>query len=210
MKPSRSRWSQNRQMTKTKPTEHDDEIIERIARGDRDACALLLHRYRDRVMTLCLRMLGVHADAEEAAHDAFLRAFRALPQFEGRAKFSTWLYRITHNVCLTYLAKRKRMVTTITLDDDIVHEVETDYLETAIDEKDMNSRVMKAMEQLRAEYSTILTLFYLEDQGHDEISAITGLPLGTVKNRLHRARHELRALVLAAQAAPIHRNETVP
>jgi len=195
-------------MSKTRTNEDDEAIIERIAQGDRDACALLLHRYRDRVMTLCLRMLGEYVDAEEAAHDAFLRAFRALPRFEGRAKFSTWLYRITHNVCLTYLAKRKRRIVTVALDNEELEIPGGDSFDTSIDDKELSRRVTAAMSKLRPEYSVILTLFYLEDQGHDEISAITGLPLGTVKNRLHRARHELRALVLAAQAAPIHNNET--
>ncbi len=196
-------------MSRLRTNEADHLIIDRIAAGDRDACAVLLHRYRDRVMTLCLRMLGRRDEAEEAAYDAFLRAFRALPRFEGRAKFSTWLYRITHNVCLTYLAKRKRSIETIGLDEEAVQNIADQSAEASIDADDMNRHVARAMAQLRPEYSTILTLFYLEDQGHDEIAAITGLPMGTVKNRLHRARLELRRLVLSHHEKPALKKEPV-
>ncbi|MCZ7556114.1 MAG: sigma-70 family RNA polymerase sigma factor [Bacteroidia bacterium] len=179
-------------MSRARPTDTDDAILDRIAGGDHGAYAVLLHRYRDRVMNLCYRMLAQREDAEEAASDAFLRAFRALPRFENRARFSTWLYRITHNVCLSRLAKRKREPAFLQLDDeaDVVHA--DDDAAGSLENAELTVRIDAALSSMRPEYAEILTLFYREDQGYDEIALITNLPLGTVKNRLHRARRELQ------------------
>ncbi|MBN1446686.1 MAG: sigma-70 family RNA polymerase sigma factor [Bacteroidetes bacterium] len=173
----------------------DNDIIQEILRGGHHGYAILLQRYRARVLSLTLRMIGHRADAEEAAQDAFIRAFRALRGFEQRARFSTWLYRIAYNTAVTY-RQRQRMVT-LPLDEE--HD-DTDAARIPPDRnleyEELRKQVQKALDHLRPEYATLVTLFYLQDQSYDEIATITGLPLGTVKNRLHRARMELRAYVL--------------
>lgn len=175
--------------------ETDQDIIGRIAAGDQRGYAVLLSRYRARVMTLALRMLGHAEEAEEAAQDAFVRAFRSLHRFERRAQFSTWLYRITYNVCLTQLARRRRLIPT--LDDSA--EIETAPADgnpqTELVTQESQAAVARAIALLRPEFAAVITLFYLHEQSHEEIVAITGLPLGTVKNRLHRARNDLRRIL---------------
>src|SRR3989337_1506914 len=84
----------------------DYETIQRILAGEKRAYADLVNRHKDRAMTLALRMLKNREDAEEALQDAFVRAFNALPRFEWKSSFSTWLYRIVYNVCATALGKR--------------------------------------------------------------------------------------------------------
>jgi RNA polymerase sigma factor (sigma-70 family) len=183
-------------MSRARPTDTDDTLLDRIASGDHGAYAVLLHRYRDRVMNLCHRMLAQREEAEEAASDAFLRAYRALPRFENRARFSTWLYRITHNVCLSRLAKRKREPEFLPLDDDADLVWTEDDAAISLENAELTVRIDAALASMRPEYAEVLTLFYREDQGYDEIALITNLPLGTVKNRLHRARRALQQCIL--------------
>lgn len=175
--------------------ETDQDIISRILAGEQQAYAMLLRRYRDRVMTLALRMLGDRSDAEEAAQDAFIRAFRSLHGFEHRARFSTWLYRITYNVCASRLARRRLVTTPLDLDDGQEPADETLPADLEMERDELQRAVASAINRLRPEYAGMITLFYLHQQSHEEITAITGLPLGTVKTRLHRARNELKQIL---------------
>lgn len=180
--------------------ESDTDIIQEILRGGEHGFAVLLQRYRARVLALTLRMIGNREDAEEAAQDAFIRAFRALPGFRQQSRFSTWLYRITYNTALNYV-NRKSWNVEVPLED---HHDEPDKerfpADVKIEHEEVAVQVRHALEHLRPEYTTMLTLFYLEDQSYEEIAEITRLPLGTVKNRLHRARTALRSYVLKHHA----------
>lgn len=173
----------------------DRDIIELILRGGEHGYSILLQRYRARVFSLALRIIGSREEAEEAAQDAFIRAFRALPGFEQRARFSTWLYRITYNTALNYATKKRDPAEPMPEDHDEADEGQLPA-DAKLEHDDLKQQVHLALERLRPEYSAILTLFYLEDQGYEEIAEITGLPLGTVKNRLHRARKELRNFIV--------------
>lgn len=144
------------------------------------------------VYTLARRMLATVEDAEEAAQDAFVRAFRALPRFEQRARFSTWLYRITYNVCLSYIARTRRSAAVVPLEDEPMDE-EVEDVGTRMDSEHLRDRIADVLPRMRAEYAAILTMFYVHDQSYEDIAAILECPLGTVKNRLHRARAALRA-----------------
>lgn len=170
----------------------DQQIIQRILSGNSHGYAVLLRRYRDLVMTLAMRMLGAREDAEEAAQDAFIRAFRSLHSFEQRARFSTWLYRITYNVCATRLSRRRS--DTVQLDDELAERVPDDResADQELQTDELRAALADAIGQLRPEYASVITLFYLHDQSHQDIATITGLPIGTIKTRLHRARTELQ------------------
>jgi RNA polymerase sigma-70 factor (ECF subfamily) len=186
--------------------ESDQNIIGRILAGNPQGYAVLLRRYRDKVMTLAKRMLGSEDDAEEAAQDAFIRAFRSLHAFEHRAQFSTWLYRITYNVCLTRLSRRRNELPLADTDDALVVADENGRADASTDAEELREAVAKAIGHLRPEYASVITLFYLHEQTHEEIAVITGLPIGTIKNRLHRARNELQRLLrrLAQETRLIH------
>ena len=170
----------------------DNQIIEKIRRGGKHHYALLVDRYKDKAFTLAVRMLKDRRDAEEAAQDAFMRAYNGLDKFEGTAKFGTWLYRIVHNVCLTRLAKRKNDVQSSEYDDGQDYEnagmTSTTLLESEIETKDMIDTVKKIIDTLPEKYTSILSLFYFQELTHEEICEVTQLPLGTVKVRLFRAR----------------------
>jgi RNA polymerase sigma factor (sigma-70 family) len=173
-------------------TSDDNEIIDRIRKGAKHQFAQLVDRYKNRAMTLAIRMLRNREDAEEAAQDAFIRAYNALDKFQGAAKFSTWFYRILHNVCLTKLGKRCEEFHSLDYDDELhydaielatVSSIVTDY-----ELKDLIHKVQEIIADMPEKYGTMLSLFYLQELSHKEICEVTQLPLGTVKTHLFRAR----------------------
>lgn len=177
----------------------DNEIIERIRDGAKHYYARLVDRYKDRAYTLAVRMLKNKEDAEEAAQDAFIRAYNALNRFEGKARFGTWFYRILYNVCLTRLGKRKEEFQRLDYNDNIdYNELESAFTASGYNEyetNDMVEFVKKTMEALPEKYQTILSLFYFQDLSHEEISEVTQLPIGTIKTHLFRARAILQRLL---------------
>jgi RNA polymerase sigma-70 factor (ECF subfamily) len=179
----------------------DQEIIWRVIAGEQKAYAELIDRHKEKAMTLAVRMLKNKHDAEEALQDAFVRAFKALPAFEWKSSFSTWFYRIVFNVCSSTLSKRKSG-TFISIDDEN-EEYRTNEISSEISEPDiefehneLSAIIKKEIESMEEKYSVILTLFFLQEMSYEEIMAVTGLPVGTVKNRLFRARTLLRSALL--------------
>jgi len=107
---------------------HDEKyLIERVKAGDKEAYTGLVNSYKDMIYTVCLRMLRSEADAEEAAQDVFVKVYRSLGSFQAKAKFSTWLYRIAYNNCISVIRKKVKMI-------DLVDEVP----EGEVDEMEMN------------------------------------------------------------------------
>ncbi len=177
----------------------EHEIIQKILSGDRRAFSLLVERHQAKAMTLALRMLKNREDAEEALQDAFLRVFRSLGSFEGKANFSTWFYRIVYNVCASALEKRGSAVFTSLSEDD--REIElpdashSNAPDELLEEHEDNTIIYREIERLPVEYSSVLTLFFVQQLRYDEITAVTGMPLGTVKTRLFRGRMMLREAI---------------
>lgn len=151
-------------------------------------------------MTLAVRMLKDRREAEEALQDAFMRAFRALPGFQLKSSFSTWFYRIVFNVCSSILSRRgDERLLSIERDDDNETGIELtstdDTPDIRLEHEELRSIVKSEIDKMDQEYSAVLTLFYIQDMSYEEIVDVTGLPIGTVKNRLFRARNVLRDAV---------------
>ncbi|MBI5214237.1 MAG: sigma-70 family RNA polymerase sigma factor [Ignavibacteriae bacterium] len=167
------------------------EILEQIRSGKKYLYTHLVERYKDQVMTLAVRILKNRDDAEEAAQDAFVRAYNALEKFEQKAKFSTWLYRIVYNVCLTRLKKAERQIEFVRDEDNA--EIETELFPSVLpsieyDNLELLGIVKSMIEELPEKYRAILSLFYFQELSYEEIGQVTELPLGTVKTHLFRAR----------------------
>ncbi|MEX1140582.1 MAG: sigma-70 family RNA polymerase sigma factor [Bacteroidota bacterium] len=178
----------------------DREIIERVINGDRRAYARLVDRHKDKAMTLAMRMLKDREEAEEAVQDAFLRAFNALGRFEWKSSFGTWFYRIVYNVCSTALSRRGTDLT-ISLqgeeDDSTMDLRDSDPTpEMSLESEEMARIIRQEIDLLPASYSSVVTLFFLQELSYAEIVEITGMPLGTVKARLFRARTILKKAIL--------------
>lgn len=179
----------------------DSEFIQRVIEGDQRAYAELVDRHKDKAMTLAVRMLKNRSEAEEALQDAFVRAYRALPSFERKSSFSTWFYRIVFNVCSTVLNKRGNnnlLSIDEQNDDEMKIEIPSadDEPDIELESKEFSEIVRREIATMDESYSSILTMFFLQEMSYEEIISVTGLPLGTVKNRLFRARMQLRSAVL--------------
>ena len=165
----------------------------------REAFSLLLPRYRDKVFRLTFSMLQNHAMAEDTTQDIFLRVWRALPGYASQASLSTWIYAISKNACLSEFRKRRHMVS-IDGDED---EYNPEVAALAAPDPDDSATVSvgQLLDQLPERYRQAVTLFYMEDKSYEQTAQALGLPLGTVKALLHRARKRLIELTRERQKA---------
>jgi RNA polymerase sigma-70 factor (ECF subfamily) len=175
--------------------------IERELAAGRHARAfdLLVPEYKDRVFRLAFSILREAAAAEDASQETFVRIWKALPGFDGRAALGTWIYAITRNTCLMELRRRR---STVSLDDpdslEAKHAAEAVASGPAADPETEN--LLRLIEQLPANQQQAVRLFYLEDRSYEAVAESLEMPLGTVKNLLHRARKRLMQLANPAEA----------
>ena len=197
------------------------EIIERVRAGDNDAFGALVDRYQSRVYSLALRMCGNEDDALDLSQEAFLRAWRNLPNFQFESAFSTWLFRLTHNICIDFLRSRKRKAAvSLTVSQDGEEEAQFDLPDPAPDPEQAllmaedRALVAKALAALPAEQREIIVLRAVNGLSYGEIAAILKLQEGTVKSRLSRARAALRNKFLQFgnnfEPAASNLSETIP
>ena len=170
-------------------------LISRARGGDREAFGALVEQYRDNVYRLAYRMCGNAYDADEAAQEAFVAAWRALPNFRGDAKFSTWLYRLTSNAAIDVMRREKRHQT---VGDGEMMELadDADSPQETVERTEQQEAVQKALSTLSEEYREVLLLRYMEELDYAEIAEVLQLPSGTVKSRINRAKAALKAALL--------------
>ncbi|RYZ23146.1 MAG: sigma-70 family RNA polymerase sigma factor [Chitinophagaceae bacterium] len=177
------------------PTETADiDIIHRVLHGDQQAFAGLVERYQSLVFTVVLRYVKTREDAEEVAQDVFVKAYRALADFKGESKFSTWLYTIATTSSLTWL--RKKRLDTRSLDEEHTaaraENLGGGIGADSIEQKSRVELVNRALRLVSPEDAQILTLFYKGEQSLEEIAAVLAIETNAAKVRLHRARTRLR------------------
>lgn len=171
----------------------DDELIERVRKGETRFFADLVHRYQDPVYGMTLRFVRSAGDAEDLAQEAFLRAYRGLDGFKGDARFGTWLYRIAWNLCADWLRRnRKPGRAALTIDDAAgVADGRVD-LEEGLLAAEERQEVRRALDRLDEKYRSVLILLYYQKLTYDQIAAVLDVPLKTVETRLYRARKLLK------------------
>jgi RNA polymerase sigma factor (sigma-70 family) len=172
----------------------DSELISRVLRGEQQLYAELVKRYQNFVFTIALRYTPVREDAEEIAQDTFVKAYKALKDFRGDSKFSTWLYSIVNSTSITFLRKKK--LETHSLDQEHVFESAenqvSDQRANQVEQKSRVAMVSKAINLLSPDDAKLITLFYKAEQSLDEIAHILNMETNTVKVKLHRARQRLK------------------
>ena len=174
----------------------DDELVRQCQGGSDEAFAELVGKYRRLVFGIIARTIGDPARAEDLAQDVFLRIHRGLPYFRGKARVSTWIYRIAVNVCLQEQAAPKRIE--LRIDEEPTDgrpALQLGTRDAAFGTIELRDRLGKALARLPANYRLLVAAHYLKDVQYEELAAAFNLPLGTVKTHLHRARRELRKLL---------------
>ena len=182
--------------------QEEEKLIARVLDGDGDAFEPLVEENQTKVFHLALRLLGNEADAADAAQDAMIRAYTSLASFRGECRFSVWLYRLTNNVCLDMLRRRKRQnAVSLQTEDDSGEDTDLDipddtFSPERLTEKAEDARaVREAIAALPEDLRRILTLREIGGLSYEELSAELGLEPGTVRSRLNRARKKLCLLL---------------
>lgn len=172
----------------------DEEIRAHIERERwAEAFDLVLREYQTKVFHLAFSILGNREQAEDAAQEVFIRVWRALPGYRAQASVSTWIYSIARNACLTALksAGKRR---TVSLEDPgtrAAAEKKGDPHKSNSSERPHSPDLRRLVGELSERQREVVILFYLEEKSYDEVSRLLGIPMGTVKTHLHRARKEL-------------------
>lgn len=172
----------------------DHEIILGCKQGDRDAQYALYQKYKNSVFNTAFRMCNHQQTAEDITQTTFLRVFRKIDSFRGEAAFSSWLYRITVNVCMNHFRKEKGKKNTLAkgtvLEDDHQQAMK------ANDEKiNLKPHLEKAIAALPAGYRMVFLLHDVQGYNHSEIAQMMQIAVGTSKSQLHKARMELRRVL---------------
>lgn len=179
--------------------ETDQILVERVQQGDKQAFGLLVTKYQRKLMRLVSRFVRDPAEAEDIVQEAFIKAYRALPNFRGESAFYTWLYRITVNAAKNHLATRRRRPPTTTEFDSEEAEIfdEADLLrdpntpERILMSKEIGATVNAAMEALPEDLRNAIVLRELEGLSYEEIANVMDCPIGTVRSRIFRAREAI-------------------
>ena len=169
--------------------------INQVKRGEVEAFSWLVDTYRDMVYTICLRMLTNEADAEEAAQDVFVKAYRNIQGFQEKSKFSTWLYRIAYNQCISVIRKKVKMIDLVDeLPEDEINEGDINGLDT-LSAQERGKFLNLAIEALPETDGVVVTLFYYDELSLDEIAEITGLTSSNIRIKLHRSRKKMYLVI---------------
>lgn len=173
----------------------DEAIIQLIQAGRaQEAFERLVPAYRRRVFGLAYSILRDRGAAEDLAQEVFVKLWQALPRYDGRAQLSTWIYAITRNAAISVLRRRRRSVS---LSDPAVIEEVEDVVATPVAASD-DAALRRHVEALPEKQRQAVTLYYLDERSVDEVAAMMGMPVNTVKTHLHRARANLAAALGAA------------
>jgi RNA polymerase sigma-70 factor (ECF subfamily) len=187
--------------------DNEAEFVQRLVARDETAFNLLVVTYERRVFALVFRMLGRRDEAEDLAQEVFVQVFKAIDQFRGDSKLSTWIYRIAVNLCKNRTKYLSRRHASEQDDVDAMHDRaplsaakgvsvgDISRPDELVEGMQLEAIVKRAIDKIDPEFREVLILRDVEDMSYEEIAAVTGLADGTVKSRIHRARAQLRALV---------------
>jgi RNA polymerase sigma-70 factor (ECF subfamily) len=179
----------------------DQEIIDSVKKGNTSDYSIIINRYKNKAFSMLRRMLKDEFDAEEILQDCFLKAYNSLRSFKGESKFSTWFYRIVYNSALTKLSSQKRKIESEMTSVEEHFDLVSSYNSDEIEKKDIKDLIQETINKLPERYSTIITLFYLNEMSIEEISEVMQISISNVKVMLHRSRNALRDLILNSKLA---------
>lgn len=183
----------------------DDELMQRCQRGDFQAFDKLVARHRTSLLSFANRVVGDRESAEDLVQETFIRMFRAIPRYKvGKAKFTTWMYRIIANLCKNELRNRSRRGRVISrptsrdTDGDVQEVISslpaaaTSHPDCQLERKELQAMIEQTITELPAKYRVPLVLRDVQGMSYEEIAEIVKIPMGTVKSRINRARLNLQ------------------
>ncbi|MCG6887393.1 MAG: RNA polymerase sigma factor RpoE [Proteobacteria bacterium] len=184
----------------------DQALVERVQRGDKKAYDLLVLKYQQRLMKVLSRYVRDHSEVQDLAQEAFIKAYRALPNFRGDSAFYTWLYRIAINTAKNFMVAQGRRPPNADIDaiDAETYDGESALKDYASPEREalrdeIKETIFNAIDELPDDLKTAITLRELEGMSYEEIAEAMDCPIGTVRSRIFRAResidHQLRPLL---------------
>ncbi len=187
----------------------DDQLILECQRGSKDSFEELVQRYQQRVYALAYRYMGNEDDAYDMSQDAFIKAYRALDKFKGNSSFGTWIYRITTNVCLDELRRRKRRIAPLSIDEPLINssgdEVDKELadpgagVDILYEQKELGQQIQMHLDRLKPDHRIAIVLRDVMDLSYEEIAEVLNCSLGTVKSRINRARNNLKKMLQDAE-----------
>ncbi|MGI6434773.1 MAG: RNA polymerase sigma factor [Syntrophomonadaceae bacterium] len=189
----------------------DIELVKQTLQGNEEGFEKLVKRYQDKVYTLCYRYSGNDEDAYDLAQEAFIKAYRSLGTFKGSSRFSTWLYRITTNVCLDEIRRKKRRIQAQSLDQpvegadgEMARIVLDDNLpiDALYEQQEQVQYIQSLLMQMKPEHRMVLLLKDIMEFSYEEIAQMLNISSGTIKSRLSRARDLLRRKLLERELLP--------
>ncbi len=183
----------------------DEQLVEQAQGGETRAFDELVRRHRNRVFAMIRNMIHREADAWDLSQEAFIKAWQALPRFEAKARFSTWLYRIVHNVVCDW-ARRRRPETEGEMNDELLQRESIDPAsrttpsasprpDQALSNAELRAQIEAALDTLSPDHRQAILLKDVHGFAYKEIADITGCSIGTVMSRLHYARKKLQSLL---------------
>ena len=176
----------------------DQQLIERIQRGDKNAFNLLVRKYQHKVVSLVSRYVNNPGDIPDVAQEAFIKAYRAIPDFRGESAFYTWLYRIAVNTAKNYIVAHGRRPPDMDVDSqdaetyegaESLHEVANP--ENLMLSDEIRAEVAATLAGLPEDLRTAITLREIEGLSYEEIAEVMECPVGTVRSRIFRAREAI-------------------
>ena len=176
----------------------DQQLVQRVQKGDKRAFDLLVLKYQHKVMSLVSRYIRDHSEVQDIAQEAFIKAYRALPNFRGDSQFYTWLYRIAVNTAKNYLVTQGRRPPAQDMAvDDAENIGPAGYLsdiaapDTLLARDELKTVVFDAIEKLPDELRTAITLREMDGMSYEDIGEVMQCPIGTVRSRIFRARESI-------------------
>lgn len=176
----------------------DQQLVDRVLGGDKQAFNLLVLRYQHRVAALIARFVSDPHEVEDVTQDAFIKAYRALKLFRGESAFYTWLYRIAVNTAKNHLVARNRRppAVDVDVDDSETNEIaaplqELDTPEACLTTEKLRQAINEAIDELPEELKTAFTLREFSGLSYEDITEVMGCPVGTVRSRIFRAREAI-------------------
>jgi RNA polymerase sigma-70 factor (ECF subfamily) len=173
----------------------DQALVERCRSGSDAAFRELVDRYKNLVYGVILRTVDDRTSADDLAQEVFLRAYKGLAGFRGESSLSTWLFRITRNVCVEVRNQRQFLQSLDAVDDDGQPRLNPGTADRAFADLELRDRLDKALAQLPSAVRFMVSAHYLGGQKYEDLAQALDMPIGTLKAHLHRAKQRLRALL---------------